>query len=132
MRVQTPYAVVISNCAKVYYPCVVWQVILEGTDEHALHPGTVWRDFEFTCKPGDINRYLHRPSLYSPFRRACGDAMFSENDPQGNAVGEYFPAWYRGMISLMCRCCALIYCCAIVAVTGGRAGSRRTTCASTG
>lgn len=32
------------------------EVILQGTDAVLLDEKTVWRDFEFACKPGDINR----------------------------------------------------------------------------
>jgi len=32
------------------------EVILQGTDAVHLDAKTVWRDFEFACKPGDINR----------------------------------------------------------------------------
>ncbi len=32
------------------------EVVLQGTDETTLTPQTGWKDFEFACKPGDINR----------------------------------------------------------------------------
>lgn len=32
------------------------EVILQGTDAVRLDEKAVWRDFEFACKPGDINR----------------------------------------------------------------------------
>jgi hypothetical protein len=41
------------------------EVILQGTsDEDPRSPLTQWRDFEFPCKPGDINR---QPCLLSPY-----------------------------------------------------------------
>jgi hypothetical protein len=33
-----------------------YEVIVEGTDEAALTPGTHWREYEFIGKPGDVNR----------------------------------------------------------------------------
>jgi hypothetical protein len=46
-----------------HYICAL-QVILQGTSEQTLHPGTLWRDFEFSCKPGDINRYWYHAHCY--------------------------------------------------------------------
>ena len=40
------------------------KVILQGTSDRFLNEHTKWKDFEFTCKPGDINR---RPCWISPY-----------------------------------------------------------------
>ncbi|MEE1754502.1 lipase maturation factor family protein [Streptomyces sp. SP18CS02] len=43
---------------------VRYEVIIEGTEETVIHPGTVWRAYEFKGKPGDVRR-LPRP--YAPY-----------------------------------------------------------------
>lgn len=40
------------------------EVIIQGTNSTFLDDNTKWYDFEFPCKPGDINR---RPCLISPY-----------------------------------------------------------------
>jgi hypothetical protein len=40
------------------------EVILEGTDDPHPGPATVWRPYEFPCKPGDP---LRRPCVISPY-----------------------------------------------------------------
>ena len=40
------------------------EVILEGTDDPAPGPHTVWKEYEFKCKPGDVNR---APCVVSPY-----------------------------------------------------------------
>ena len=40
------------------------EVVLQGTTDTTPGEHTVWRDFEFKCKPGDIDR---RPCLISPW-----------------------------------------------------------------
>lgn len=40
------------------------EVVVQGTNATALTPSTQWYDFEFPCKPGDINRM---PCLISPY-----------------------------------------------------------------
>jgi hypothetical protein len=41
-----------------------YEVIVEGTDERVLTPSTVWREYEFKGKPGDVMR---RPAQYAPY-----------------------------------------------------------------
>ena len=41
-----------------------YEVILEGTDDPAPSPATVWREYEFKAKPGDVKR---RPPQYAPY-----------------------------------------------------------------
>ncbi|MBI3522806.1 MAG: lipase maturation factor family protein [Chloroflexi bacterium] len=41
-----------------------YEVIVEGTDEAVLLPGTAWREYEFKAKPGDVRR---RPPQYAPY-----------------------------------------------------------------
>ena len=40
------------------------EIIIEGTDELEITDKTVWREFEFHCKPGDVDR---RPCVVSPY-----------------------------------------------------------------
>lgn len=40
-----------------------YEVILEGTDDPAPSPSSVWREYEFKAKPGDVMR---RPPQYAP------------------------------------------------------------------
>lgn len=41
-----------------------YEVILEGTADPAPGPGTIWREYEFKAKPGDVRR---RPPQYAPY-----------------------------------------------------------------
>ena len=41
------------------------EVILEGTDEETLGPDTVWKEYEFIAKPGDVKR---RPPFIAPYQ----------------------------------------------------------------
>ncbi|MER6997906.1 lipase maturation factor family protein [Streptomyces sp. NPDC000410] len=40
------------------------EVVMEGTDEPVLRAGTVWREYEFHGKPGDIR---HWPRQFAPY-----------------------------------------------------------------
>ena len=40
------------------------EVVLSGTSDTVLGPDTVWREYEFPCKPGDVTR---RPCVVSPY-----------------------------------------------------------------
>ncbi|OKJ94553.1 hypothetical protein AMK26_32540 [Streptomyces sp. CB03234] len=40
------------------------EIVIEGTDEPTVHPGTVWREYEFKGKPGDVRRL---PRQYAPY-----------------------------------------------------------------
>ena len=40
------------------------EVIVEGTSDREVGPGTVWREYEFKGKPGDVRR---RPRQYAPY-----------------------------------------------------------------
>ncbi len=42
------------------------EVVLEGTLDTQLGPHTEWREYEFPCKPGNVNR---APCLITPFHR---------------------------------------------------------------
>ncbi len=42
------------------------EVVLEGTDEWEITPQTLWREYEFKAKPGDIHR---RPPLVAPYHQ---------------------------------------------------------------
>ncbi|MFD7613696.1 lipase maturation factor family protein [Streptomyces sp. NPDC059828] len=43
---------------------VRFEVVVEGTDERVVHPGTVWQEYEFHGKPGDIR---HWPRQFAPY-----------------------------------------------------------------
>ncbi|ANW17064.1 lipase maturation factor family protein [Streptomyces clavuligerus] len=43
---------------------VRWEVVVEGTDETRLHPGTVWREYTFKGKPTDVHRL---PRQFAPY-----------------------------------------------------------------
>ncbi|WP_328393272.1 lipase maturation factor family protein [Streptomyces sp. NBC_00390] len=40
------------------------EIVVEGTDERVLHEGTVWREYEFRGKPGDVRRL---PRQFAPY-----------------------------------------------------------------
>jgi hypothetical protein len=40
------------------------ELVVEGTDERTVHEGTVWREYEFKGKPGDVRRL---PRQYAPY-----------------------------------------------------------------
>ncbi|GGW23007.1 lipase maturation factor family protein [Streptomyces xantholiticus] len=40
------------------------ELVVEGTDERTIHKGTVWREYEFKGKPGDVRRL---PRQYAPY-----------------------------------------------------------------
>jgi hypothetical protein len=40
------------------------EVVLEGTSAAELGPETIWKEYEFPCKPGDVRR---RPCLVTPY-----------------------------------------------------------------
>ncbi|MFI1395732.1 lipase maturation factor family protein [Streptomyces sp. NPDC020681] len=40
------------------------ELVVEGTDEKVLHPGTVWREYGFKGKPTDVRRL---PRQYAPY-----------------------------------------------------------------
>jgi len=46
-----------------------YEVILQGTDEPFITDTTKWQEYEFKCKPGDVNR---RPCVVSPYHYRIG------------------------------------------------------------
>src|SRR5207249_10472829 len=42
-----------------------FEIVVEGTAEPVLTPQTVWREYEFKGKPGDVKR---RPPQFAPYR----------------------------------------------------------------
>jgi len=40
------------------------EVVLEGTSDDEITDATVWREYQFPCKPGDVNR---RPCMITPY-----------------------------------------------------------------
>ena len=59
------------------------EVILQGTTDTAITDATQWRDYEFTCKPGDVNR---RPCVVAPYQlRIDWQIWFAAmQDPRSN------------------------------------------------
>ncbi|MER7108680.1 lipase maturation factor family protein [Streptomyces sp. NPDC000229] len=43
---------------------VRYEIVIEGTDKPTVHPGTVWREYEFKGKPGDVRRL---PRQFAPY-----------------------------------------------------------------
>lgn len=41
-----------------------YEIVLEGTSEEVLTPQTVWKEYEFKCKPGRLDR---EPCVVSPY-----------------------------------------------------------------
>ncbi|HEY2806788.1 MAG TPA: lipase maturation factor family protein [Gemmatimonadales bacterium] len=41
-----------------------YEVILEGTTDSVITPATVWKEYEFKAKPGDLSR---RPGIVAPY-----------------------------------------------------------------
>ncbi|GAA2500400.1 lipase maturation factor family protein [Streptomyces gobitricini] len=40
------------------------EIVIEGTDEPTVHPGTLWREYEFKGKPGAVRRL---PRQFAPY-----------------------------------------------------------------
>ncbi|MEU9984332.1 lipase maturation factor family protein [Streptomyces sp. NPDC050856] len=43
---------------------VRYEIVIEGTDEPTVHPGTVWREYGFKGKPDDVRRL---PRQFAPY-----------------------------------------------------------------
>jgi hypothetical protein len=41
------------------------EIVFEGTSDSVLTAATVWREYEFPCKPGDVRR---RPCIVAPYQ----------------------------------------------------------------
>ena len=50
-----------------------YEVIVEGTSDAQLTAATVWREYEFRGKPGDVNR---RPPVIAPYHLRLGWLMW--------------------------------------------------------
>jgi hypothetical protein len=71
------------------------EIILEGTDDPHPGPGTVWRAYEFPCKPGDPMR---RPCLISPYHyRLDWQLWFVPLSPDRNQ------RWFLSLTSKLLR-----------------------------
>ncbi|UUN30494.1 lipase maturation factor family protein [Streptomyces sp. FIT100] len=69
---------------------VRFEVVVEGTDERALRPGTVWREYEFHGKPGDIRRW---PRQFAPYHLRLDWLMwFAALSPA------YARPWFGGFV----------------------------------
>jgi hypothetical protein len=52
-----------------------YEIVVEGTDEASLTPGTAWREYEFRGKPGDP---AQRPPQVAPYHLRLGWLMWFE------------------------------------------------------
>ncbi|MGW7362860.1 lipase maturation factor family protein [Streptomyces sp. NPDC054841] len=69
---------------------VRFEVVVEGTDERVLRPGTVWREYEFHGKPGDIRRW---PRQFAPYHLRLDWLMwFAALSPA------YARPWFGGFV----------------------------------
>ncbi|MFD9974128.1 lipase maturation factor family protein [Streptomyces sp. NPDC059017] len=69
---------------------VRYEVVIEGTDEPVPRPGTVWREYEFKGKPGDLRRL---PRQYAPYHlRLDWLLWFAALSPA------YARSWFGGFV----------------------------------
>ncbi|MFE0274917.1 lipase maturation factor family protein [Streptomyces sp. NPDC058992] len=69
---------------------VRYEVVIEGTDEPVPRPGTVWREYEFKGKPGDLRRL---PRQYAPYHLRLDWLMwFAALSPA------YARSWFGGFV----------------------------------
>jgi hypothetical protein len=68
-----------------------YEVILEGTDDSVLTPSTVWREYEFKAKPGDLD---YRPPQIAPYHLRLDWLMWFA------AMSDYrdYP-WFANLVS---------------------------------
>ena len=68
-----------------------WEVVVEGTEEPRPGPGTVWREYEFKGKPGDVRR---RPAQFAPYHLRLDWLMwFAALSPA------YARPWFTGFVT---------------------------------
>ncbi|WOX20750.1 lipase maturation factor family protein [Streptomyces solicathayae] len=71
------------------------EIVIEGTDEPALHEGTVWREYEFHGKPGDVRRV---PRQFAPYHLRLDWLMwFAALSPA------YAEGWFGGFVERLLR-----------------------------
>jgi hypothetical protein len=68
------------------------EVVVEGTDEKVLHQGTVWREYEFKGKPGDVRRL---PRQYAPYHLRLDWMMWFAALSPGYAASWFGPFMER-------------------------------------
>ncbi|MFG2328158.1 lipase maturation factor family protein [Streptomyces sp. NPDC048604] len=66
------------------------EIVVEGTDEPVLHEGTVWREYGFKGKPGDVRRL---PRQYAPYHLRLDWLMWFAALSPGYAEG-----WFGGFV----------------------------------
>ncbi|MBI0383083.1 lipase maturation factor family protein, partial [Streptomyces albiflaviniger] len=66
------------------------EVVIQGTDEAVLTPDTVWRDYEFRGKPGDVRRL---PRQYAPYHLRLDWMMWFAGISPG-----YAGSWFTPLI----------------------------------
>ncbi|WP_418960420.1 lipase maturation factor family protein [Streptomyces tritici] len=66
------------------------EIVVEGTDEPALHEGTVWKPYEFKGKPTDVTRL---PRQFAPYHLRLDWLMWFAALSPGYAEG-----WFGGFV----------------------------------
>ena len=68
-----------------------WEVVVEGTDDPRPGPETVWREYEFKGKPGDVRR---RPRQFAPYHLRLDWLMWFAALSPG-----YAQPWFPGFVT---------------------------------
>lgn len=68
-----------------------WEVVVEGTEDPDPGPGTVWREYEFKGKPGDVRR---RPRQFAPYHLRLDWLMWFAALSPG-----YAQLWFTGFVT---------------------------------
>ncbi|OMH23074.1 hypothetical protein BKD30_14490 [Tersicoccus phoenicis] len=68
-----------------------WEVVVEGTTDPQPGPDTVWREYEFKGKPGDVRR---RPAQFAPYHLRLDWLMWFAALSPG-----YAEPWFTGFIA---------------------------------
>jgi hypothetical protein len=63
-----------------------YEIVIEGTDDETLGPGTLWREYEFRGKPGDLRRM---PPQFAPYHLRLDWLMWFAAMPS-----RYLPPWF--------------------------------------
>lgn len=68
-----------------------WEVVVEGTADPQPGPASVWREYEFKGKPGDVHR---RPAQFAPYHLRLDWLMWFAALSPG-----YAEPWFTGFIA---------------------------------
>lgn len=74
---------------------VRWEVVVEGTHDPQPGPGTMWQEYEFKGKPGNVHR---RPAQFAPYHLRLDWLMwFAALSPA------YARSWFPGFVNRLLR-----------------------------